>query len=471
MKVYLINPDYMLYSNPPLGLAYISSYIKKKIPEIEIKILDQISYKKIINIIKKDKPEIVGLTSVSENWVNVKKLAEDIKVNFKDTKLVIGGVHITLQPSAFKDTVFDYGVLGEGEIPFFKLIKAIISKEEISKLKEVKGLLIRTKKEIINTGLSESIENLDEIPPPAINLLNMRYYALPSISSISKNSFAILTTRGCPYNCKFCSSSSFWESKIRFFSAKRVVEEIEYLYNKYGFTTITIADDLFAINKTRIKDIIKLLKDKNILGKITFSVCGRANLFDEEMASLLKKLGVTSIAFGFESGSEKVLKWLKGGNVTIENNKKAIEICNKYEMEAHGFFMIGSPYETLEDMEETYNFIKNYCSNSFIIYQTIAYPSTEVWDYGIKEGLIQEDMYEHKMREFLDSDINYLLTKEVSGEDFNKIYQKIRELYINKNRKNFLKNIKMADFFGYLNPLFFKKVFNLRHRFLRRILK
>ena len=231
MKIYLINPDYMLYANPPLGLAYLAVYIKKILPGVEIKILDQIPPERIIQIIKKDKPDIVGLTSVSENWIQVKKFARKIRINSKNAKLIIGGIHITTQPSCFKETIFDYGVLGEGEIPFLKLVQQIMNKKDDSKsLSKVRGLLIRSDTEIINTGLPDHIENLDDIPPIDLSRINMKYYLLPSVSSGFKKTFMILTSRGCPYNCKFCSSSCFWKSKIRFFSAQRVVKEIEEIY-------------------------------------------------------------------------------------------------------------------------------------------------------------------------------------------------------------------------------------------------
>lgn len=463
----------MLYANPPLGLAYLASYINKTLPNVKVRILDQIPPKQVKKIIKKDMPDIVGLTSVSENWFKVKKLAKEIKTEFSEIKLVIGGIHVTTQPSCFKDSAFDYGIIGEGEIPFSKLIQQIMTKKNgTQNLTKIKGLLIRSGSKIVNTGLPEHIENLDEIPSPNFKLLNMKYYSLPSISSGFKKTFIILTSRGCPYNCKFCSSSCFWRSKIRFFSAGRVVKEIEELYRRYRFRSIFFGDDLFAINKGRIKEIIILLKNKGLLGKIEFFCGGRANLFDDEMAELLKELGVKTVSFGFESGSKKMLKWLKGGNVTVEENKRAISICKKYNIEASGFFIIGSPYETLQDMRETYSFIRDYCSKNFIIYQTIAYPGTEIWKYALKEKLIKEDMYEHEMREFLESDTNYLLTKEVSKEDFNKVYQKIRSLKVNNTRKEFMNGIRtlrLGDFISFFNPLFIKKVFNLRYRFIKRI--
>lgn len=473
MKVYLINPDYMLYSHPPLGLAYLASYINKNYPSAEIKILDQISKKQILKKIKKDKPDIVGITAVSENWVLVKEMAKEIKLELENTKLIIGGVHVTTQPSCFENSVFDYGVLGEGEIPFTKLLKAINSRNESPKeLKKIRGLLFRNNGKIENTGIAEQIQNMDEIPPPNLELLNMKYYSLPSISGGFKRSMIVLTSRGCPYNCKFCSSSCFWDRKIRFFSAKRVADEIELLYKKYRFDKISIGDDLFSINEKRLEEIIKLLREKDLIGKIEFTCGGRANLFTDKMAELLKELGIRSVSFGFESGSDKMLTWLKGESVDVSMNKKAVELCKKYGIMPFGFFIIGSPYETMEDMKKTYNFIKENCSESFIIYQTIAYPGTEIWKYAIKEGIVKEDMYEHETKEFVGLDIQALLTKEVSKEDFEKIYNEIRGLRIKQNRNTVLTNLKsmrFKDINSLLSSTFIKKSWVLKKRFLNRV--
>jgi len=470
MKIYLINPDYMLYANAPLGLAYLASYIRQKFPKISVKILDQMPEKQMLALLKEEQPEIIGLTSVSENWFMVKRLGEEIKKVSGKSRLIIGGVHVTTFPKCFEKSVFDYGILGEGEISLSNIIELIKDKKEDKKsLRKLKGLIFREDKKVINTGIAEQIKDLNEIPPPAFDLLNMKYYSLPNISSGFQKSFVILTSRGCPYKCTFCSSSCFWERKIRFFSAERVTDEIEMLYKKYGFDTIEIGDDLFSINEERLKSILTGLKNKGLIGKIRFRCTARANNFNESIAKLLKEMGVYLIAFGFESGSDKELKWLKGESVSVELNKKAVEICKKYGMIAFGFFMIGSPYETIEDMKKTQKFIKENCRNNFAIYQTIAYPGTDVWDYAVKNKIIEENIFERETKEFLASDIQHLLTREVSKEEFKKIYEDIRSLQLKRKRRDIIKSIRLKNIPSLFNVTFIKKIWNLRGRFLNRI--
>jgi len=474
MKVYLINPDYMLYGNPPLGLAYLASYLRKEIPFLDIKILDQIPCREIITKIKQDRPDVVGLTAVSENWFKVKKLGKIIRNEVKNSKIIIGGVHLTSQPSCFKKSAFDYGILGEGELPFAHLIKLIQNKNcDTNNLGKIKGILFRQEGKVINTGISEQIQNMDDLPPPALELLNMQYYSIPHISSgLFKKSFHVLTSRGCPHNCKFCSSSCFWGRKIRFFSAERVVNEIENLYRRHKFNKINIGDDLFSINEQRLKAIVEGLRKKCLLGKIEFSCCGRADSFSVPIVKKLKEMGVTEIFFGFESGSEKALKWLKGEGMSVEMNKKAIELCKQYEITPFGFFVIGSPYETLEDMKKTGDFIRAYCRTNFIIFQTIAYPGTEVWEYGIKNKIIPEDMYERETRGFAAKDTRYLLTKEVSRENFEKVYNEIKNLNIKNDKSkiiNNLKNIDLKNLKGFFKIIFIKKMWALRKRFFNKL--
>jgi radical SAM superfamily enzyme YgiQ (UPF0313 family) len=475
MKFFLINPDYMLYGDPPLGLAYIASYIKKTCPFVKTKIIDQLTEKKIFNKLKKEKPEIIGLTAVSLNYAFVKKLAQKIKEHFPKTILILGGVHITTFPESFEDSPFDIAVRGEGEICVSKLInqlnkdKKIISKN----LANIKGLLFRENKKIINTGLSEMIENLDEIPIPSRELLNMKYYTLPRFSSGEdiEPIGSLLTSRGCPYSCKFCSSSSFWGQKVRFFSASRVVNEIEILHINYNYNYIYIYDDLFSINKQRLKQIISILKQRNLLGKIIFSVYGRANCFDEETAKLLRELNVQDITFGFETGSQRLLTFLKGKGITIENGINAINLSKKYNLKPGGFFILGSPTENAQDMKETYEFIKDNIRENFIIYQTIPFPETYIWDYAIDNKIINKNLYENTQRDFIDINTDLILSKDISKEEFIEYFNKINLLHLGK-KKSFFKKIfliKPRHIKSILSKEFIKKGLNLRTQAIKRI--
>ncbi len=471
MKVVLINPDFMMYANPPLGLAYLAAYAKKQIPDLDIKIYDQIPLHLILQKIKKEKPDIIGLPAVSLNFYKVKKIAEEIK-KISKALLVLGGRHITTMPQSFEKTAFDVAVLGEGELTFASLVKNYMKNSyNIKEFKKIPGLLLRDRRKIINTGNSEIIKNLDDIPLPARDLLGMRYYSIPSFSVGFVKVGSLITSRGCPYNCRFCSARQFWGIGVRFFSAERVAQEIEILYKKYGFKRIEIYDDTFSLNIDRLRKIIDILKRRNLLGKIEFICMGTAKGFSEEIASLLKKLKVIEITFGFESGSERMLNYLKRGFFSVQDSKKVTEICKKYKLSYSGFFMIGSPNETEEDIMETYDFIKNYCPN-FIAYQTVPFPGTNVWEYAIKNKIIKEDMYDNKNKEFIDIDTNYLLTKDITKKRFAVLFNKINSLKVKQRRKTVFSALREKPFEilkELKNPYLLRKAFNLRREFIRRI--
>ena len=479
MKVFLINPDYMLYPFPPIGLCYISGYARKYIPNLDIRIIDQYPEEKILGLIKKENPEIIGLASTSPHHYKVKDLATKIK-KVSNGILVLGGIHITNCPQSFDKSPFDIAIRGEGELAFKRFLESVEKNKGINveELKKVSGFLLRGKKGVINTGLGDRIQNLDEIPLPARDLLNMKYYSLPSFSdSNTFNSTGLMfTSRGCPYNCKFCSSSKFWQRNVKFFSAKRVAEEINVLYSKYNYKIIQIYDDLFTMNKPRLKEIIKLLDEKKILGKVEFRIFGRGNCFDEETAKLVKKLNVTEVGFGIETGSEKMLKYLKD-DIKLEDNINSINICKKYGINPLGAFMIGMPYETKKDMDATYQFIKKYISNNFVIAQMSAFPNTPVWDYVIKNNLIKENIYETDEKRFLDFNENYSLSLDASKEDLRRYWEKIaflgpgdvfglkKLLLIFGPKNNFgLKKIstfRLNHLISLINPLFLKKFYSL----------
>lgn len=470
MKIILINPDYMLYANPPLGLAYLAGYVRKILPHIDIEIYDQIPFSKMLKKIKKDKPDVIGLSAVALNFYKVKKMANEIK-GVSKALLVIGGRHITTMPESFKNTAFDVAILGEGEIGFIDFIRSYEkNKLNIQELKKIPGLLLKDDKKIINTGLPRFVGNLDDIPMPSRGILNMRYYSTPSFSVGFIKVGSIITSRGCPYDCRFCSARSFWGRGVRFFSAERVANEIELLYRKYGFKRIEIYDDTFTLNIPRLKKVISILKKKNLLGEIEFVCMGTAKGFSEETAKLLKRLNVIDLTFGFESGSDKVLRYLKK-YFSVQDSINTAKICKKYQIHYSGYFMLGSPYETEEDIMKTYEFIKKYCPN-FIAYQTVPLPGTEIWDYALKQGIIKQDMYENEQKEFIDIDTSYLLTKEIPEKRFVELFNKVNSLKVKQNQRKILESFLKRPFLilkELFNPYFLKKAYSLRRQFIRRI--
>ena len=363
-------------SLPPLSLGYLVSSLREKYGNnlIDFKIIDR----DVAVAIRTYKPDIVGITSVSQNFNFAMKYAKAAKKY--NIPVLVGGTHVTVLPSSMTRDM-DVAVLGEGEEAIKELMEIFIQKKrfEINDLKKLKGLAFWEGKKIVQTEIRSPIMPMDAIPVPARDLMKI------------EKCTHVFSSRGCPYRCVFCASSRFW-NKTRFFSAKYVVSEIKNLYENYGVREIDFWDDLFIVSKQRIKDIVSLLRKEKLLGKLTFSCAVRSNLIDESMAKLLKKLNVKGVSMGLESGTPRILDYLKGGNVNIKDHMRAIRVFKKYGIEPSASFIIGSPNETREEIMQTFKFIKDSKLRGFGIYVLTPLPGTPIWEYAKERGMVSEKM-------------------------------------------------------------------------------
>lgn len=361
---------------PPLGIGYLVSSLRKHFGEenIEFKIIND----NIEHEIKNFKPDIVGISVVSQNYNKAIAYAKIAKGH--GLPVICGGVHISMMFSSLTKDM-DVGVVGEGEETICDLFEIFSRKGKFDNddLQKIKGIIYWDNDRIAATDKREPIFTLDKLPFPARDLFN-----------IQPNTY-MFTSRGCPYRCTFCASSRFW-NKVRFFSAEYVVKEIEHLVNVYNVKNIQFYDDIFSADVKRVKKIKNLLKEKNISGKVDFNCSIRANMVGDEIIQLLKEMGVKSISVGLESGCNKTLQYLKRDNIDIKDNENAIRIIKKHGMPIHGSFIIGSPEEDTKDIVETLKFIKNNRLDGFDVYVLTPLPGTPVWDYAKSKSLVDEKM-------------------------------------------------------------------------------
>ena len=411
-----------------VGTLYIASYLRKHRKDVEIKVIN----KDYLSEIEEFNPDIIGISSVSNEFYEVTHLAKKIKEKWKDTPLVIGGVHITMVPKDFMKAVFDVGVIAEGEKTFLELVNQLEkdgNKVIPKNLKSIKGLVFKINNKLHLTERREPIKNLDEIPIPAYDLLDMEKLLLPGPAKrrlIGIRGY-LATSRGCPYNCVFCSSNAFWKT-VRYYSEERVVKEMELWIKKYKADHIIIQDDLFAFSKPRLRKIIKLMKERKILGKTTFEIMARANHIDQEMVDLLAEINVNAVSFGFESGSERVLNYLKKGSVTVEQGINAIKLCNEKGFLIHGLFIIGSPGETEEDLKLTLKFIRENKIDVVAIFHAMPCPGTDFWDKAVEYDVIDDTYYEQQNRgNMKELNLDFILTQEIPKERYAKWFKLFKE--------------------------------------------
>lgn len=431
----LIDP----HNHPSLGLGYIKAYLLENLAgELEVKIIRE----KIIETIKKEKPNLIGISAVTQFYTKACKFAKEIRKIFPKVTIVIGGVHISTLPQSFDD-VFDFGVIREGELTFLEIAKLIID-EKLKKenLVSIKGLVFKDNGKLVITEPRELIRDLDDIPHI-------------DRSDYNHKSFAhIITSRGCPYACSFCSSTHFWGTRmVRFHSAKYVYEEIKILA-KMGVRHISIWDDLFAFNMLRLKELLVLINnDPEIKNKITFGCTARANIVKDDLCIILKKLNVKYVSMGLESGSNDILQKIKG-SVTLDDNIKAIHLLHEWGFITKGSFVINNPNETIEDMKLTYELIKKHPLDGGDVNIAIPLPATPYWEHAKSLGLVSDNMDFGKLN--IKNDIKKLasgdfikLTDKSSYQDIlfwgNKIQQELHKKELLSFRKLInLKNILIA---------------------------
>ena len=365
------------HESPCLGLLYIASYLEKYLGLNDF-VLETDDVSRLI----KKKPDIVGISSLSVYFGNAIEAAKQIK-NELDIPVIIGGPHISILPHTLPE-VFDIGVRGEGEETTLELMKLYMEEGSFpeEKLKNIKGLVYHGKNGIELTPPRELIPKMDVIPFPKRELFDSLFIT---------PSGTLITSRGCPYKCTFCSPARYWK-KFRFFSADYVKRELAHMLPGVdGIPIITVADDTFVINSRRFNDIHKFILDNKINEKIEFEVSIKADMFNEELCKMLKSMNVRKVFFGAESGSQRMLDYYEKSQ-TIENAQNVLDLCYKYEIPVAASFLIGAPVETRKDIEATYRFIdKNYdkifhCS----VIPLLPLPGTCFWDYSLKRGLINE---------------------------------------------------------------------------------
>ncbi|HEX77695.1 MAG TPA: B12-binding domain-containing radical SAM protein [Dehalococcoidia bacterium] len=465
-KLVLVNPWKMIY--PPLGLGYIASYLDKYLKSINIEIID--SSENLKEKIIRSRPDVLGFTSSTPNYFEVVDLIKEVK-KCLDVPIILGGPHITSLPHKLSEHV-DVGVIGEGEETMLELMKLFDEKGDFanSELQKIKGIVYHDNGENIITPPRELIEPIDKIPFPNRSLFDMSNYLRPADILVNHEYLrgtSMLTSRGCPYRCIYCQVPQQWR-KLRLHSAEYVAREIKLLVDEYKLEGIAIVDDLFIVNTERIERLIELLEEYEILGKVKFLVDGRSNLIDEKLLALLKRLNVVQMALGIESGSERVLNYLKRGSVTAEQNRNAVHLAKKYGIGIYGQFMMGTPTETKEEMLETLKFIREQPLRSVHLSITTPLPGSELWDYCKKEGIVTDDMdwrlFNMEPQDSVEN--NFYIDKQVPYEEFLNIFRQTQRQIKYKHLRNTpLKTLYKNGKYAILHPM---RTCKFVYRFLRK---
>lgn len=398
IDVLLVNPRTDDRQKPPLGLAYISAILKKE--GISTRIYDPLPEDKmkerLIELIDLLSPKIIGITATTIQMPIAFELAKAAKEKDRGIVTVIGGAHVSAVPEEVAGNEYvDFASIGESEYTARELFKKILANEDTS---GVQGIAYKKNNEVIFTEKRQLIQNLDEIPYPARELLDEKWYFKRGslIRGLWLKTAIMITSRGCPGMCIYCASNNTFGRKIRRRSVENVIGEIKELIKKYKIDSVYFCDDTMTTDKDWMAEFCSgLMKlDK----KLIWACNSRVNTLNEKMLSEMKKAGCVQIEFGCESGSQKVLNALKKG-ITIKEMRDAFALTKKFGIRTMANFMIGCPEETEEDLNMTLTLAKELNADYTDFWITTPYPGSELYRIAKEKGwLKQGGTWEHGHR-------------------------------------------------------------------------
>lgn len=390
MKILLIHTPTLEIDNfvPPLGILYLASVLKKE--ECEVKIIDKDpEYFDIASEARKFNPDMIGLSFMTPSYGKVHSLCKVLKKEFPNSMLFSGGVHTSVMPERMiKELGLDFAVVGEAETTVAEVVRSIKNRKS---LKGIKGVAFKEGNKVVNNGPRGLVQDLDKLPFPDRSLLNFKkeYLVYPGvIRGHACKSTTVMSTRGCPYHCTYCGSKLLFGTRVRYRSVKNLVAELQHLIKKYDLEGIWFADDTFTVNPKRVIDFCKMLKRNKI--RLVWACQARVNTVSDEVLKEMKNAGCVQMDFGVESGSEKILKILKK-DTNIPMIKKAFKLAKKHKIRTLATFMVNNPFETREDIEQTFKLAKDISADFTTFFYTTPFPGTELYSLAESQGWLDEN--------------------------------------------------------------------------------
>lgn len=349
---------------PPLGLMYLSAVLKKE--GISCKIINpfvqSLSLKTTVKDIAALNPKIVGISVTTLQIRGAVQLARALKKIFgRKIFIVVGGPHISIDPDFVRTfTCFDCGISGEAELTFPKIVKKVLKKKKVDR--------------IIKSDLPL---NLDALPFP-----DRKQIKIDDYFEVENPTATMITSRGCPYNCLFCSRVAI-SDKVRFLNPKLVVDEIELIKEQYKHN-FTFLDDTFTLSRTHTMALCREMIRRKV--NINWSCNTRANLLDTQLVRLMKKAGCNLILIGIESGNENFRNQVVAKNILDKDIFKAVRICRQAGITVGGYFMLGFPGESKNMLWETASAPKKFNLDIMSIHATTIYPGSQLFQTANRES-------------------------------------------------------------------------------------
>jgi len=424
MKISLIHPpsligknNYSSITQPPIGLAYLASYISRRGHQVQIidafgEGLDNIrvweknsdflvrglAFDDILRKIDNDS-HIIGFSVMfTHAWPMVRELIKLTKMRFPNIPIIAGGEHVSgMYQLVLEESPAALCVIGEGEETLCELLDAFEKKQDF---KNIEGLVFKdtSADEIKETPRRPRIRDVDSIPWPSWDQIDpMRYLKTKvCIGPISGRAIPMLASRGCPYQCTFCTSSNMWENIWRSRNVKDIVDEMQHYMKVYGANEFQLQDLNTIVNKKWIIELCKEIIDRSLNITWQIPVGTSPSVIDKEVSVLLKESGCKYVQLAPESGSERILKLIKK-SVKLKDIEKAADCLIKTGIITSAMFIVGFPDKTMEDIKKTFSFIRNLARrgvHEIAVSNLVPLPCTEIFkNIQKREGIVFNDDY------------------------------------------------------------------------------
>jgi anaerobic magnesium-protoporphyrin IX monomethyl ester cyclase len=401
MKVTLIYPPGGYFAArweesalPPLGLGYLAAYLEQNGVECEILEANalQLKISDIRRHLIESKPDIVGVTFTTENRFIGFDVIKAAKSALPNALVIAGGPHVsaTAQDTLTHIPELDLVVRGEGEQTLLNIVR---QKESGGSFTGIPGLSFRADGGVVNNPPVDFIHDLDSMPFPARHLMPMdRYLYSADVPGVGKlRALNIMASRGCPFDCSFCASPRMWGRRFRSRSPENVLAEVDELVNKYGAQALWIFDDTFTINRKRTIAICEGLASKHPGLKWFCEI--RVDTVDKELLRIMRDAGCYCVAFGVESGSQRIIDISIGKQIKLDEVHQVVAWCKELGLEYNPFMILSHPEETEEDARQSMDLVHKWKADGSPVSMAIMhiYPGTRIESIAFKKGILPSD--------------------------------------------------------------------------------
>ncbi len=394
VKVVLVYPyfhptkDNSIFRFPPLGLGYIAGALKKRDVEVELVDCTFMQFREAVEKIKHAKPQIVGFYSMFSMKKTTLELASCLRnEGLEDSLFVVGGPLPSWTPESFLET-FDVVAVGEGEQTMVELAECVGQGKELS---GVKGLVFQEGDRIVITGPREFIQNLDSLPSPTRELFDNVAYKKYYVDHFGYSTTSMITSRGCPFSCDFCSRPIFG-ADMRIRSINNIVDEVEEIAS-LGYDRVWFADDCFTLNRIHLLDVCGEIVRRGV--KVGWECLSRVDTMDAEVAEGMKRAGCIGVFFGIESGNDSVLG-LMNKRISTAQAEKAVIAAKAAGLKVGAFFIVGYPGESNKTVLDTVRFASGLPLDYLSFTLPYPIPGTPLYERVKDHGVSIDDWEEPK---------------------------------------------------------------------------